>query len=162
MSVGGGSDRSWLKPFEPRKPRTWDEEDIIGTHQIGSEALNVRNPMPGFHYTYFRRDPSSVQRALNRKFQIVRSDDQEKWGAELPDDVQKELDGVRAFKDVMLFRIKDEDYRLIQEEKQRRAHVARDGAAQAYLDKGQQVEAQLGDNRPVDDLYFKRGRHSTN
>jgi hypothetical protein len=143
MSVGGGSDRSWLKPRQ------------------SSEALNVRNPQPGFHYYYCRRDPSSVQRKLNQKWQVVTSDMPEKWGAELPDNIQQELDGVRAFKDVMLLRIKDEDYRLIQEEKQRRAAVARDGATEEYLEKGRQRAAQLGNLAPEDDLYYKKGYHGS-
>jgi hypothetical protein len=160
MGTGGGSDRAWLKPFEPRKPRSWDEEDVIGTHRMGSEALNVRNPQPGYRYTYIRRDPSSVQRFMNQGWRVVKADDPEQWGAELPDDVQKELDGVRAFKDVMLVKIDDEGYRVIQEDKQRRAQVATSAATQEYLDKGQRVEAELGSKRPEDDLYFKRGHHS--
>ena len=159
-TVGGGSNREWLRPLVPRK-NDYGEEDVIGTHRMGYEALNVRNPQPGFRYYYSRRDPSSVQRFMNKGYQVVTSGMAEKWGSDLPEDIQQELDGVRAFKDVMLMRISDKNYRVMQEEKLRIAKLARDGATQSYLDKGSEREAQLGVNAPADDLYYKRGRHGT-
>lgn len=153
MSVSGGGNRSWLKPLPPRR------ENVIGTHQGSSEAMNVSNPVPGMHYHHARRDASYIQRKLNEGWRPIPKDSPEGWGCNIGDMVDKfpELDGLRAFQDVILMRMPTEQYSRLQMEKQRRANVLRMGNTEEYLDKGQQLAARTGN--VGDDIYYVGKRH---
>ena len=158
MSASGGKDRSWLRPVDLRPIDGSDPERIIGTHRGASEALNVKNPQPGRRYYHGRFDSSFMQRMLNKGWRPIGSDDPERTGSEIAVDAIPELDGLKAFKDVLLLWMPEEQYNELHKDKARRGHILREGSTADYLDKGQDLQAQL-DEQPEDDLYFKRGHH---
>jgi hypothetical protein len=123
------------------------------------EALNVKNAQPGMHYYYERAKPSDVQRRLNEGWEPVTSSDPEQWGAELPEDVQRQLDGVKAFGDVMLFKISTDRYRLLQDQWIQEAKDRRDGPEVSYQTKGEERAGELGAAAPEGDLYYQRPNH---
>lgn len=160
MSLQGGAPNEWLRPHDPDPDR-----NVIGSHRGSSEALNVRNPKEGFHYFYVRRNPNQVQRFLGDGWELVTSEDQEAWGidvGDMPESVQSELDGLRAFKDVVLMRIPEENYRVIAERKRQLAEAARlQGGGEAFLERGREVAAQLGHDEESRPLYYKGADHRT-
>jgi hypothetical protein len=155
MSIQGGGDRKDLRPHNP------NDKQVIGTHRGPFEALNVKNPKPGFHYYYARRKPSDVQRFMNAGWEPVRSGDPEQWGSDMPPEVGEMLDGVKAYGDVILMRIREDKFRAIREEKEALAKAAREGGTSEFINKGHQRARQLGSSRPKKDLYFESADHGT-
>jgi hypothetical protein len=123
--------------------------------------MNVRNAQPGFVYYYERRKPGNVLKRMNEGWKPVGKADPEQWGAEMPAEVGEMLDGVKAFGDLVLMKIREDKYARIKAEKEARAKAARDGSAAEFLSKGHQRALQLGKSRPKDDLYFKGPGHGT-
>jgi hypothetical protein len=154
-----GCPREWLRPVEPSDQAN---RRLLGCHRGRHTALNVRNPKRGYHYYYCSTDESAVQRFLNDGWEVPQAGDPEKWGAKLPAHVQQQLDGRRAFQDVMLIRIPIPLYRERQREAQELTHAMREGVENDFFDKGREREAELGSAAPEDGpLYHKGRRHRT-
>jgi len=153
MGVSGGGDRKDLRPHEPNRQKA------KGTFRGSFEALNVRNAQPGFNYYYERRKPGEVLRRMNEGFEVVQAGDPEGWGADVPAAVGEMLDGVKAYGDLVLMRIREDKYRMMKEQKAALARAAIDGSTAEYLRKGHQRAQQLGRSRPKDDLYYKGPGH---
>ena len=154
MSAQGGGNRMHLKPMPS------DPAERIGSHMGTTECLNITNPQPGFHYYHARRDASSIQRKLNEGWRPVTGEDPESWGVDLTTlDGTKipELDGLRAFQDVILVKIPEDKYAALQVEKERRAKVQRTGTTEEYLSKGQELASRIGSSE--DELYYARRNH---
>ncbi len=148
MALSGGGDRRLLRPVE-------HNEGVRGSHRGDSEALNVKNAQPGFHYRY---DPERrLRKRINEGYEIV-TDGPESWGADLPAGVAKQLDNIRAFKDVILLRIPIEKYREKRKKLREKATLAREGVEASYLDKGEAIRDQVG---ATEDVYYRRGNHRT-
>jgi hypothetical protein len=152
MALTGGGDREWIRAVDP------DQSERRGTHRGKFEALNVSNPRAGFIYYYERRKPSDVLRRMNEGWEVVKGTDQEDWGAELPDDIGQELDGVKAYGDVILMRIPEDRYRKIEEQRKLLRMASRGGNTDEYLEKGNRVTSQSGIGRPA---YYQRSDHET-
>ena len=155
MSIEGGGDRKDLRPQEPNNPK------VKGSHRGPFEALNVRNPQPDYHYYYERRKPGNVLKRLNEGWEVVQDSDPEQWGADMPPEVGKMLDGVKAFGDVILMRMRGDKFREFRAQREALAKAARDGSTSDYLSKGHQRAQQLGSSRPKKDLYFQGSDHGT-
>jgi hypothetical protein len=125
--------------------------------------MNIKNPQPGRSYYYSRRDPNTIQRLLNDGWLPIRADDPEQWGADLPEEVQDSLDGLRAFKDVFLMWTTNENYARIKREKAKRAKEARMGTERGYLERGMERMRELGSSAPSNrDLYYRGNDHNPN
>lgn len=150
--IQGGGDLSWTKPVSPA-------DEVVGAHRGHHAALNIKNPQPGFRYYYERRDANKVLVKKNEGWEVVQANSPERWGDNLPEDVQKELDGVRAYQDVILLRIPEEKYRQNREHLRELAEASRRGSDREYLDKSREREHQLGvTDREV---YYARATHGT-
>lgn len=150
----GGKNMNWLRPVE-RRP-----ENTIGTHTGRHEALNVRNPQPGYRYYYPRRGASEIQAKLNQGWRMVRKEDPESWGIDLRDisgETLPEMDGLMAYQDVVLMKIPEEKYRILQEEKQMRNKVMLHGPTDEYLSRGESLAARV---ESTDPLYHKLKQHA--
>ena len=147
--IEGGHDRSWLRPHDVVL------DQIAGTHRGNSEALNVGNPQPGWHYYYARRDNSFVQRYLNNGWRPVTATDPETWGVSHHEDIP-ELDGLVAFKDVILLKIPEEQWRALQERKAELTRRDMTGPEEEYLRQGDNLTRQTHSD---DDLYYKKSDH---
>ena len=159
MSAEGGINREWLRPM-PEERYIEGVGREMGSHQGGSQALNIRNPKPGMHYYYWRRDKSSVQRAVNDGWRPVKVTDGVSPGADISTidgEHIPELDGIMAFKDVILMEIPQEKYRAITERKAQAAKYLREGTADTFIAKGQNIAARVGATR--DDLYYASKHH---
>lgn len=153
MALSGGADRALLRPIQ-------HDETLRGCHVGSSAALNVRHPQAGCAYYYESSKPGRLLSQLNAGWEIVRSTDPEEWGADLPPDVQREIDTVKAFKDVVLLRCPVEKYREIKEKKAEYNRAVQGSAESDYLSKGERMRARFGNAAPDGDLYFKRSYHS--
>jgi hypothetical protein len=134
-------------------------DEAIGTHRGNSEALNIRNPQPGFHYYYERSKPANILRRLNEKWEFVKDTDPEQWGAQLPPEVGQALDGLKAYGDVVLMRIHEDNYRVLRDQKALLAKASREGTTDDWTNKGHQQASKLGDRAPSDDMYYARRGH---
>lgn len=155
-----GGDTSWLRPVTPEERGEGEGQPLqIGTHRGNYAALNIRNPQPGRHYAYVRADGKSYRRYVNEGWQPLRDDSPEQWGAEaLPEWVQQQVGGARAFGDLMPMWIPHERYQEIVRARLDLAAASLRRTDRAYLDKGLQREAELGgraQGRPV--YYFRPG-----
>ena len=145
----GGGNRFSLRPHIA------DDGEILGTHRGNSEAMNIKNPQPGWHYYHPRRDASAVQRKLNEGWRPITSTDPEKWGVDHHADIP-EMDGLQAFKDVIAMKIPEAKYRVMMAEKARLARLHLESPTEEYLEKGMQLTAQT---HSEDELYFKGRQH---
>ena len=161
MSTKFGQDRSWYEPFQP------DRTDEAGEHTIGSHKgptyhLNIRNPQPGFVYYWEANKNNSLQRRVVEGWQFVRPSDPERWGADVPEDIQQEIGGLRMNKDVVLMRVPEGTYAELAAAKEQQSALARGGSAEEYLSRGHDAQQRLS-NRGVhsdDDLYYRSPHHS--
>lgn len=153
MAVSGGGDRKWLRPLPPRR------ENIIGSHQGSTEALNISNPVPNFQYHHARRDPNYIQRKLNEGWRPIPSESQERWGADIGDMQEKfpELDGLKAFQDVIAMRMPNDKYSRLMEERRRRATSLRTGATEEYEERGRQLAERTGNVGET--IYYVGEKH---
>ena len=161
MSIHIQGDRAWFEPMNPKRHNP-DGSYTIGCHQGPTYHLNIRNPKPGFVYYYEANRPNAVQRKLTQGWEFVRPSDPEQWGAEIPEDVQQELGGIRLNKDVVLMRIPEERYAVLTAERDQQAALARGGSAEEYLARGRDAQERLS-NRGIstdDDLYYRSSHHS--
>jgi hypothetical protein len=152
-------------PMQPGAPLEWCEpvdpgSDVLGDHRGNTEALNIRNARPGFHYYYGLNNPNQALRLLEQGFELVGADDPEQFGAQFPEAVGTPLDGLRAFNDVVLMRIPLDKYRLLRAERAENARAAREAPTQAFLSRGQEMNRILGSKAPKDgDSYYKIPGH---
>lgn len=154
--ISGGANRFDLRPVR-------HSQDYMGNHKAHFMAMNICNPKPGYHYYYQTtgRGGGNILRYQQLGYEMVKSTDQERWGAELPPEIAREVDTVKAFGDVVLMRIPVEKYREIRKRKARDARIAREGAEDSYLGKGEQISAAMGQYAPAAGVYFRRANHST-
>ena len=155
MPLSAGTPREWLRPVEQ------GENNTRGDHRGPSEALNVRHAQAGWTYYYLRNNPNHVQRFLNEGWIPVRGEDPEEWGAQLPEDIQSALGTMKPYKDVFLFKIRNDVYAEMKKEKLETAERARVGAEQSYFSQGEARALQLGRSAPSNELYYQRPQHIT-
>jgi hypothetical protein len=153
MTIGSGEDLKWIKPVTP-------EADVAGDHRGRFEGLNVRSPQPGWHYYWERRQASDILRRTMDGFVVVQGDDPEKFGAKLPEGIGLPQDGVRAYGDVVLMKCPEDQYRELQAERLANAKAAREATTTAFLEKGHDVEQELGPHRTQGrEPYYKNIGH---
>lgn len=155
--IGGGIDRDHLRPSNVNKSNT------IGDHRGQFEALNVRNPQPGFRYMYENIKSGGGSRVLSRMnqgYQLVREGDPEQWGGVLPVNAGGTPDKLHAFGDVALMRIPISLYTKLQDEERRLTLAAANQAEDSFRDKGETMKSRLGSRAPQD-LYYARQDHFT-
>lgn len=154
MSLQGGPS------FHDLEPLLIDRDELgrptsVGCHRGAYEALNVRNAQPGMIYYYAARR-RGVLRFLNRGWEVVLDSDPERWGAELPDKVQAQLGGEKAFQDVVLVRAPEDLVRAENDEKAAQARAALNGSEQAYFDQGRRVASMIRGGSGKDIYYATR------
>ena len=106
MPINAGGDRKDLRPLD-------QSGQTLGTHRGNYEALNVRNPQPGYRYCWARSKQGSLYKKLNQGWEFVRAQDPEHLGIStegLPVDIQTSLDSLKPFGDVVLMRQSEEKY----------------------------------------------------
>lgn len=157
MSIQGGADYEWTRPIDPH------DSETLGCHRGVSEGMNIANAQPGFHYYYIRANPNMAQRYLNAGWEVVTSEHPERPGVKaLPEAVQSMMDGMRAFKDVILVRIPTDRYAEIQEDKRRRAASALRSTTDAFQAKGERTTEALGRGAGRhDNVYYQTRDHGS-
>lgn len=155
MTIQGGRPLRFIRPNLP------DDEETLGCHRGSFEALNVRNPQRGVRYFYQRKDPSCILRSLNKGAKVVTSDDPEGWGADLPESVGLQLDGVHAFHDVVLMKIPLDKYRQLKAERLERRRAALEANYLAFKERERERLQSLHYHQRPDgrELYYKHSSH---
>ena len=151
--------REWYEPISPER-ETDDGEYIIGTHRGTSYHLNIRNPQPGYMYYYESNRANRLRRRQAQGYEFVLDSDPEKWGAELPQNIQSDLGGVRVNQDVVLMRVREERYAELAAEKTELAALSRGGTTEQWLDSGHATEQKLAHHGiSVDSLHYRQRYH---
>jgi hypothetical protein len=155
MPVNGGGDRKDLRPLD-------QSGQVIGSHRGVYEALNVRNPQPGYRYLWANRKEGFIYKKLAQGCKFVRSGDPEALGfqiEDLPEEFQQGLDSLKPFGDVVLMRQSEEDYQKQVSLQQELAKAAREGAEAKFLMKGEDRASEVGGADQGRPLYFARKHH---
>ncbi len=133
--IGGGSDRSDLKPYDPEAFLESDDPDaMMGCHVGRFAGLNILNPQPGFVYAHADSSRDGVMQARLQKYQVVSKEDPEKAGyLKMSGYDHQDLDSASTgYPGLVLVRRSAEDERQIREEEQvRRDDLFRSGNSEA-------------------------------
>ena len=155
MPINAGGDRKDLRPLD-------QSGQTLGTHRGNYEALNVRDPQPGYRYCWARSKQGSLYKKLNQGWEFVRAQDPEHLGIStegLPVDIQTSLDSLKPFGDVVLMRQSEEKYAEQQKLSQALAKAAREGAESQFMAKGEDRASEVGSASGSEPLYFARKQH---
>lgn len=129
----GGLEYEWLRPYDD--DRDGEGDPVIGCHVGNTEALNVRNPQPGFRYYHGPAQRRGVLRSLiNRGWEVVPPDAPERIGDAKDPRFGSAVDSSQAFGDTVLMRAPDHLYRKIIDEEAAAARYALGDAGDPFLD----------------------------
>jgi hypothetical protein len=152
--IQGGTNLEWTRPLQK-------DDEVLGGHRGHHSALNIRNPEPGFQYYYARADANQILRFRQQGWEVVTNEDPEQWGADLPENIQRQLDSVKAYQDVILLKIPLESYKRNKASLRELAQASSGRTTSEYLDRNAERQEQLSgasESRPV---YHKRADHGT-
>lgn len=157
--IAPGDDYSWYAPLEQR-------EDEIGSHVGTYSALNVPNPQPGWHYYWChyhaRSNYSELTSFMSQGWQPVLEGEPEYENPHQTNFLhsQQNVDRLKLFGDVALFKIPLDKYRIQQQEQTREATQQLHGAQAAHEQRGEERARQFGRNAPKGrPLYYARADH---
>lgn len=162
MPVSGGGDRRDLRPLD-------QSGKTLGNHRRAYEALNVRNPKPGYAYKWGRYKGDGyegiLRRDLNEGWELVKKDDpefQDFQDSKLPMQFQRDsLDSIRPLGDVALMRQPIPLWTEKQKELLERNAAARRGPEASFLSKGETTAAEAGSAAGEQGLHFVKPAHGT-
>lgn len=155
----GGIDLSDLEPLHTEDI----EAGVRGTHRGPASGLNVFNAQPGFQYSWVRhprhdRGGAQLQEFMNWGYQICGSDSPERKGqSNNMAYSQLGLDNFQAHGDVVLVRISDEEFRVRQKYRDDARKAALDGASEAFITKGKELEDRYSYARSAEGPLYYRG-----
>ncbi len=158
--LGGGRDRSDLKPYDPEAYLESDDpNDMMGCHTGSFQGLNVANAQPGMFYAWADDSRQGLMRARINGYQVVSSEDPEMAGyRRMSGHDHQDLDSASTgFAGVILVRRSAKDEKRVRDEEQvRRDDLLRSGATEeAFLDGATESEKQHSGQR------FVRSDHRT-
>jgi hypothetical protein len=159
----GGDDLSSLRPGVPDWAVAYDpynRDETVGNHKAHCEALNIAGAVPNRRYYYANsRDANEVLRLMNRGWQVIGSDDPERYGVKrLPEGVQDWSGGPRAFQDVVLMWIDQREYDGQQAERLSQYKDKLQGVVDHVLERGEQLAGQMRGNTGAP-IYSVRSGH---
>ena len=141
-SIGGGRSNFAMTPVRrDGKTREFENMDhnieVIGCHTGDSAGLNVANPIPGMQYQWVRNDATARMLEGQKGGSPVLAGDEDfpayelglGGGSERP----TPLDTSTAYKDVVLFRYREEDIAERRRQDAKRAERMVSGASDEYL-----------------------------
>ena len=160
--LGGGKDRSWLRPLKDGSVDTLGDpelEGLVGCHQGRFMRLNVP-AQPGFEYIWENRKDIDNAR-LRGGIRVKAEDPEAKIMFSLSNDPDaneaSQIDSYVNFNDVTLFKYPIETIRRIRNEESSRAQAMMRGGAAEYADRASAIERQM--SRGLD-TRFRRADHS--
>jgi hypothetical protein len=160
--IAPGDDYDWYKPLE-------FQEDELGTHRSSFSALNVPNPQPGWRYYWCHyhkgSNYSELTSFMTQGWSPVLEGDPEYGNVHGASFLQSQqnVDRLKVFGDVVLFKTPDDNYRRIQEEETTAATNQLFGIAAAHEARGELMaqrfpQRQRPKGRP---MYYARADHET-
>ena len=163
MPMYGGIDLGDLRPLS-------EGEELLtgvrGSHRANASALNVHNAQPGFRYSWIRhprhdRGGAQLQEYLSWGYEVCGKDSPEIKGRSTNLSFSDlGLDNYQAHGDVLLVRITDEKFRVRQEDRAAAAKAALDGASDAFINKGRELEERYSFAKSAEGpLYYKGPAH---
>jgi hypothetical protein len=149
--ASGGSEPGYFKELLPdgSVPAGPDGVPVLGNYQGSYDAMNVRNPQPGYRYAHLTRSAGRLSSKARKGYRAVLPGDPEYLGDNLPQHVQQALGEQAVVGDSVLCRVSLEDYEKEMREKdaRRRAQL---GAEDEFTRKGTVGEAAYArPGRPV-------------
>jgi hypothetical protein len=157
MPVSGGGDRKDLRPLD-------QSGQTIGSHRGVYEALNIRNPQPGFRYLWASRKQGSLYKKLNQGCRFVKQGDPEAGNFDfegLPEGLREGLDSLQPFGDVVLMKQSEKDFQKQVSLRNELARAAREGAEAQFMAKGEDRASEVGGADEGRPLYYARKHHNT-
>ena len=157
--LAGGVDLGDLQPLSEEAVQA----GMRGTYQGPANGLNIRNAQPGFSYSWIRhprhdRGGAQLQEFVNWGYEVCGKDSPEMKGA-AKNAAYSELglDSFQAHGDVILVRIPDQLFRVRQGYRDAQRKVALDGASEAFITKGRELQDRYSYARSADGPLYYRG-----
>jgi S1-C subfamily serine protease len=168
--IQGGGDRSWLIRQQADGTRKTDSRGarVVGNHRGFYEGLNIRNPQPGYRYQWASIDPRDQYSSKLKGWEIVSDGDPDspayKAGLDGGDYqvATGSTDTANVFKDVVLVRTSEENYRRLQAQVQARSLAAMEDNSDAFLQGASPEELATGNtNQGQVQTRLARADHAT-